>query len=85
MRVQVQNPDKRMIPDLSASADVLLGRADNVIVAPASALNKENGKDVVYVKTAQGFERREVKIGLHNGTHVEIVEGLKEGEQVRVN
>lgn len=85
VRVQVQNPDKRMIPDLSASADVLLGRADNVLIAPASSLSRENGKDVVYVKSAKGFERREVKIGLHNGTHAEIVEGLKEGEQVRVN
>jgi multidrug efflux pump subunit AcrA (membrane-fusion protein) len=85
VRVQVQNPDKRMIPDLSASADVLLGRADNVVVAPAAAVNKEDGKDVAYVKGPQGFERREVRIGLHNGTHVEIKEGLKEGDQVRVN
>ncbi|NWF84172.1 MAG: efflux RND transporter periplasmic adaptor subunit [Bryobacteraceae bacterium] len=85
VRVQVQNPDKRMIPDLSASADVLLARADNVIVAPAAALRQENGKNVVYVKSASGFERREVKVGLHNGTQAEIVEGLKEGDEVRVN
>jgi hypothetical protein len=74
-----------MIPDLSASADVLLARADNVIVAPAAALRQENGKNVVYVKAASGFERREVKVGLHNGTQAEIVEGLKEGDEVRVN
>jgi multidrug efflux pump subunit AcrA (membrane-fusion protein) len=85
VRVEVQNPDKRMIPDLSASADVLLGRADNVLVIPASALAREGGRDVAYVKGAQGFERRELKIGLHNGTHAEVVEGLKEGELVRVN
>lgn len=85
VRVQVQNPDKRMIPDLSASADVLLARADNVIVAPAAAIRQENGKDVVYVKTASGFQRREIKIGLHNGTQAEVVEGLNEGDEVRVN
>lgn len=85
VRVQVQNPDKRMIPDLSASADILLGRADNVLTIPASALHRENGKDVVYVKGPKSFEPREVKIGLHNGTHAEVLEGLKEGDQVRIN
>lgn len=84
VRVQVRNPDARMIPDLSASADVLLSRADDVLIAPAAAIQRENGKDVVYVKSATSYERREVKVGLHNGTHAEIVEGLKEGDQVRI-
>lgn len=85
VRVQVQNPDKRMIPDLSASADVLLGEAKNVLAAPASAIHRENGKDFVFVKGPKTFERREVKVGLHNGVQAEIIEGLSEGEQVRVN
>jgi RND family efflux transporter MFP subunit len=85
VRVQVQNPDKRMIPDLSASADILLGRAENVLAVPAAALHREKGKDVVYVKGPKSFEPREVKIGLHNGIQAEVLEGLKEGDQVRIN
>lgn len=85
VRLQIQNPDKKMIPDLSASADVLLGRAEKVLTVPAAALHREKGKDVVYVKGPKNFEPREVKIGLHNGTHAEILEGLREGDQVRIN
>nr|WP_321475508.1 efflux RND transporter periplasmic adaptor subunit [uncultured Paludibaculum sp.] len=85
VRVQMVNPDKNVIPDLSASADVLLAKADNVLATPASAVEESGNKTYVYVKNGASFERREVRLGLNNGTQVAVLEGLKEGEVVRVN
>ncbi len=83
--VEVANPDPKMIPDLSASADVVLEKAENVVVAPASALEAQEGKTFVYVKGAKGFERREVATGITNGVHVAVLNGLRPGEEIRVN
>jgi RND family efflux transporter MFP subunit len=85
INVKVENPDKRMIPDLSASADVLLNRAENVILAPLSAIRKEKGETFVYVKRDKGFEKRPVTLGLSDGVKVAILDGLNEGEEIRTN
>lgn len=85
IRVQMLKVDNRVIPDLSASADVSLERQEDVLLAPASAVTYEADRPVVYVRTAAGFEKREVKLGLNNGTHVALLEGVQEGEQIRYN
>lgn len=85
VRVQITNVDNKLIPDLSASADVLLMKEPDVLVAPASAVERDGDKDVIYVKTAGGFEKRVVKLGINNGTQVAVLEGLKDGEVIRVN
>jgi len=85
VRVQITNVDKKLIPDLSASADVLLMRESSVLVAPASAVERDGNQDVIYVKIASGFEKRAVKLGSNNGTQVAVLEGLKDGDVVRVN
>lgn len=85
IRVGVANPDNRMIPDLSASADVVLGKAENVVLAPASAIEREGESAFVYVKGQKGFEKRLVSMGLNNGATVAVLDGLRPGEEVRVN
>jgi HlyD family secretion protein len=85
IRVQMLSFDQRVIPDLSASADVALEAESNVLIAPASAVVREDDNEYVYVQTPKGFDRRAVKTGMNNGTHVAILDGLQEGEKVRFN
>ncbi len=85
IRVQMLQFDQRVIPDLTASADVALETEEDVLVVPASALTLEGTTEYVYVRGPKGFERRAVKTGLNNGTHVAILDGLQEGDQVRFN
>ncbi len=80
--IEVQGRDPRFIPDLSGSAEIRVGHKENVIVLPLEALHTEGGKDFVYVKSSNGFEKREVRTGLENATRIEIASGLKVGEQV---
>jgi multidrug efflux pump subunit AcrA (membrane-fusion protein) len=82
IRVQIDGHDPRVIPDLSASADVVLERKDGVLQVPLEAVHTANGKSLVYVKRAEGFQAREVRLGLCSQTHAEIIAGLEVGEEV---
>jgi hypothetical protein len=82
LTVQIQGEDSRLIPDLSAAADVLVGRKENVLVVPIESVRSEDGKDYVFVRTARGFEKRQVEIGLQGAAQVEVRSGLSAGDQV---
>lgn len=84
VRVQIQGSDSRLIPDLSAHANIVLETVPDQLQVPAGAVEEQNGKAFVNVKTPGGFEHREVKLGKRNFTHVAVVAGLRAGEEVRL-
>src|SRR5262249_28162241 len=76
-------------PDMSAEVTIFTDVSlEDVLTVPVQAIvgDVSMGKTrKVFVATASGVEEREVVVGASNDTHVEIKEGLKEGEQVLVN
>jgi HlyD family secretion protein len=80
--ISIEGHDNRVIPDLSASADVVLEQKQNALVAPLDAVLLEGGKHVVYARTGDGFASREVRIGGRNNTQVEILAGLNAGDEI---
>ena len=70
-----------MLPGYSADAEVILKTKDNVLRVPTETIID---KQQVYVfnKDEQLLELREVKIGLSNWDHTEIISGLEQGELV---
>ena len=85
IRLQIDGNDPRLIPDLSASADVIIEKAEGKLVVPRSAIEEVDGKTVAFVKAGPTFERREVTLGLHSDTHVVALAGLNSGDEVRIN
>ncbi len=73
-----------MIPDLSANADVLLESEKQAVVAPLGSIFREPdaGRPFVFLRTAGGFERREVELGLRNNVVIAVRSGLKQGEAI---
>lgn len=56
---------------------------EGVLTVPVSALTEEQGVHYVYVRTAPGhYMKRPVKTGASDGARIEIVSGLKPGEEV---
>lgn len=82
VRVQIEGNDPRVIPDLSASADVLLGAEADKLVVPRSAVDESGGKRIVYVKGQERFVPREVVVGEGNNTQIAVLSGLKAGEEI---
>ena len=72
----------------SANAEIVLEERRNVLSVPEGAIEFVGDSAFVHVLTAphpQTFSRRAVKTGLSDGIHIEILSGLKGGEQVRGN
>ncbi|MHA7262523.1 efflux RND transporter periplasmic adaptor subunit [Arthrobacter sp. TMN-37] len=68
---------------LSATIKLSAGVAENVLTVPTTAVQGSIAKGIVWVLgTEGGQEEREVELGLNDGSIVEIVSGLTEGESV---
>jgi multidrug efflux pump subunit AcrA (membrane-fusion protein) len=82
VRIRIENVDERLLPDLSAYADIVVNSADNAVLISRGAIFRDNGQDVVFVKDGNRFEKRAVKTGLSNHLQVAILSGLEAGEEV---
>jgi multidrug efflux pump subunit AcrA (membrane-fusion protein) len=84
VRIAIEGSDKRVIPDLTASADVVLAEQDNTLVIPREAVQETGGKTVVYVKDGENVTPREIEVGTYSNTQVSVISGLQEGEQIAI-
>lgn len=79
----IEKPNPRLRPGMTVSITVPVASADDALSVPISAVFKgDGGKKVVYVKTGGASEKREVKIGVTNIDYAQILNGLKEGEEI---
>jgi RND family efflux transporter MFP subunit len=84
--VDVENPQRVLLPGLYADAELSLDRKNDVPTVPVQALNHEGDKTTVFVVNRnEELEDRAVQLGLQTASDAEIVSGLNEGEQVVVS
>jgi HlyD family secretion protein len=70
---------------MSASADIVSAKHENVLTVPSRAVTKNNlGQSIVKVKADNKIQDRVVVVGLDDGLKAEIVSGLNQGETVVV-
>jgi RND family efflux transporter MFP subunit len=82
VRFQFPNPRGRLKPGMYANVEIQGQDADGLTV-PANAVLEAGTDQVVFIAEGDGyFTPRRVKVGERLGDRVEIVEGIKEGEQV---
>ncbi len=82
VRFLIDGSDSRIMPDLSASASVVLEEEKDAVLAPVAALEREKGEYYIRVKTAGGWEKRRVEVALANNTQAAIRAGLNANEEV---
>jgi multidrug efflux pump subunit AcrA (membrane-fusion protein) len=82
VRLVLETVDSRVIPDLTASADVATAALAAGLIVPREALGGSGGKTVVYVKQGDAFVPREVEIGGTTNTEAAVVSGIQEGEEI---
>lgn len=70
-------------PEMTTQVQIVVAEKTEVLTLPNSALKWVDGRQVVFVKEADGSIRQLTpKLGLAGVSHTEIVEGIKEGEEV---
>lgn len=82
--LKLEQMDPRVIPDLSASVEIVLDKVDQAVIAPAEAVFSDagTGGKYVFVKRDGGWQRRPVEVGLRNHVAVAVTSGLEPGELV---
>ena len=81
IRTILENPKGQLYPGAFANALVELETVDAGLVVDKSALQRLEGRDVVFVWGGENFEPRPVVTGKHDKQLVAILSGLKAGEK----
>jgi Cu(I)/Ag(I) efflux system membrane fusion protein len=85
VRVEMANPGGKLKPAMFAQVELSVGGKSPVLTVPDSAVIDTGTRRIVFVQVKEGrFEPREVDIGGRGEHHVEILKGVKNGEQVVV-
>ncbi|MEO8502403.1 MAG: efflux RND transporter periplasmic adaptor subunit [Acidobacteriota bacterium] len=74
-------------PEMTAAMRIALEAHPNVLAVPVRAVRRENGHSTVVMSGPAGGaapEHRPITTGSRDGTYIEVLDGLKEGEQVIV-
>ena len=81
-RITAPNPDRRWKPGMFVSATVVTetGLA-NVRIPLTALIQMDDGDQVVFVETDEGFEPRPVVLGRRTRDHAEVLSGLEPGER----
>jgi len=80
-RVVIPNPGGLWRPGLFVTGKVAVEKISRPLVILKSALQTIDGKTVVFVKTDEGFEPKTVTLGKTSKTQVEVLSGVKPGQQ----
>ena len=85
VRIELNNANGRLRPEMLADAEVPVGRGRPAIAVPSDAVQQVNGQDVVFVQTAGNrFAVRAVRVGETIAGNTPIFEGIQPGDQVAV-
>lgn len=86
VEMELKEPLKGAKIDFEVDVNILLNKKDNVIKIPAEALksDKKDSATVMVYENDKAVEKN-IKIGIQSDTEVEVLEGLRENEEVILN
>jgi len=80
----VPNPDAALKPGTFARVHVESGKVDDVLTLPYAALQYRYGVNRVFVVNGNRLVTRELQVGERLGERIEVLGGVKAGEQVAI-
>jgi RND family efflux transporter MFP subunit len=80
--VQIANPDSDLRPGMFGRGAIVTDTHPRAVAVPASALQLSEAKTFVFVLEGDHVRRREIVTGQDEGTWLEVVSGLHEGEEI---
>jgi len=87
VRIELANPQALLKPSMYARAEFIASRGKGrVLAVPDSAVLDTGTRQLVLVQRGEGrFEPRPVKLGARGDGYIEVLEGVKAGENVVVS
>ena len=86
VRLRLERTDPRLLPNLTASAEIVLAREAEAAIVPRQAVfASPSGAAYVWVSTVEGWRERAVELGLSNHIDVAVRRGVDPGETVALD
>jgi HlyD family secretion protein len=82
LKIDQAKVDSRIIPDLTASAEIIINSETDTVITPRAAVFDEGGKPVVFLQSPTGWVRRPIELGLMSNTSAAVRSGLRKGDVV---
>ena len=86
VRLRFENPGERLKPNMYANVKIYGGAKENTIVIPLEGLIRTGREERVILSLGDGrFEARNVEAGIESGNYVEILDGVREGDDIVIS
>jgi HlyD family secretion protein len=86
VRVSIDNPGEELKANMTANAEIVLEERRDSLIVPEAAVTYDAQKnafvEVVAPGTKSGRKKVAVKLGIGNGTKIQIIDGLEQGDKV---
>ena len=86
VRVSIDNPGKALKANMTANAEIVLEEHADALIIPEAAVTYDAQKnafvEVLSAGAKNGRRKIAVKLGVGNGTKIQILDGLKQGDKV---
>lgn len=83
--VKVTNPDDNIYLGIDAKVKIEGKKYQNILVIPTESINVSKNESYCYVIKDSRVQKRVIETGVTDNQNTQIVEGLKQGEQVVAN
>lgn len=86
--IKVSIPEEqspRLLPTMTARATIHGKEAPNTLLVPLTAIRSDRTGDFVYVIENGNPKKQNVKVGITGDSKVQILDGLKEGQEIVVS
>jgi HlyD family secretion protein len=83
--VKIDRPSRKLIPGSQVNVEIVVQSRRNVVTLDVEAIQKAKSQSFVWLRDGEGkAEKRPIETGLEGLLEVEVVSGLRSGEQVIV-
>ncbi|HXZ94341.1 MAG TPA: efflux RND transporter periplasmic adaptor subunit [Dehalococcoidia bacterium] len=80
--ITLENPSAELQDGMSATAEIVVERRDNVLLIPNTVIQGTLENPMVVVLVDKQEEEREITLGLSDGINTEVLSGLEDGDRV---
>jgi Cu(I)/Ag(I) efflux system membrane fusion protein len=85
VRIDLPNPGLLLKPAMFAQVELAVAAERAVVTVPVSAVIDSGKRQIVLIERGEGrFEAREVRLGARSDRHIEVIDGVGDGERVVV-
>ncbi len=84
LELEVPNADGALQPGARVMVQLTSDAEQQVVAVPTLSIVREESATYVFVQQGDQYQKRQVKLGRINGSYQEVLEGVKEGDQLVV-